>query len=480
MMSGTGRLTGTIGLRTRRLVYGEPDPRALVDELSAVTEIDLAHVVMLSECGLLKAEEAAALLREVIRLRDTDFRELWDRPAPRGAYLMYEAYLSERLGWEVGGRIHTGRSRNDLKATATAMRARNWTAALLADATRLESVLLARARRYATVVMPVYTHFQPAMPSSYGYYLTGIALALGRDLDAVARAVVDPHRCPMGAAACAGTDLPIDPARVAELLGFDGPPVHAQDTVASRDVLLRLTAAAAGLAVTLSRLATDLQLWSSAEFGMIRFPDRLVGGSSAMPQKRNAFLLEHVKAKAGHAIGAWTAAAAAAKSAPFTNSIEVGTEAVAAMWPGLSAAHDAVLLCQSLVLGAEPMDKRMVEAARNGYVTATNRANRLVSRGVPFRTAHARVGDAVRRAVAAGTTDLSGTDGMDADDLGPSEAMTALTVGGGPGDLDTAFREARRLSDIRCRKLATRQNMLREAQQRCAGAVTTVMESIDA
>ncbi|WP_241195287.1 lyase family protein, partial [Streptomyces sp. ADI93-02] len=314
----SGRLTSTIGLRTQRLVYGELTPEALRDELSLTTEIDLAHVVMLAERDLLERPAAAQLLRSITALRDEDYTPLRKLPTPRGVYLMYERYLSQTLGEEIGGRLHTGRSRNDLKATATAMRLRFWALDFLAEAVRLEAVLLSRARAHQDVVMPVHTHFQAAMPITYGHYLTGVALALGRDITAVQQAADGLSVCPLGAGAVAGSDLPIAPARVADLLGFDRPNPHALDAVASRDVLLRLLGAVSGIGITLSRLATDLQLWSTVEFGFVLFPDRLVGGSSAMPQKRNAFLLEHVKAKAGLAVGAWTAMASAMKSAPFT------------------------------------------------------------------------------------------------------------------------------------------------------------------
>ncbi|CAM5641905.1 argininosuccinate lyase OS=Streptomyces tendae OX=1932 GN=argH PE=4 SV=1 [Streptomyces tendae] len=370
-MSGTGRLTRTLGARTARVVYGEPGPDDIRRELGHTSVIDLAHVVMLTECGLLPRDAAAALLRAVTALRADGFRELYDRPAPRGLYLMYESHLIERLGADIGGKLHTGRSRNDIKATITAMRLRDDLADLLGELLRLQAVLLARARAHRDVVMPVYTHFQPAMPVTYGYYLAGIATALDRDIAALRHVLAERSDCPLGAGAVSGTDLPIDPARTAELLGFDGPPLHAMDAVASRDTLLRALAAAAGAGLTLSRLATDLQLWSTQEFGFVEFPERLVGGSSAMPQKRNAFLLEHVKAKAAAAVGAWTASAAAMKSTPFTNSIEVGTEAVGGAWSALATVHDGVLLAQVLVSGARPGRTADGAAGRaEGFVTA--------------------------------------------------------------------------------------------------------------
>lgn len=446
--AGTGRLVGEVGLRTRRVIYGDPTPAEIEAELSLMTRVDRAHLVMLAERGLIPTGATAALLRCIDELASDRFRPLLGRPVPRGLYLMYEGYLIERLGPDIGGVLHSGRSRNDLKATVTSLRLRDWTLGFAEQAARLEGALLSRARAYRSVVMPVYTHFQTAMPITYGYYLLGVALAVGRDLDALRTAAGGLHVCPLGAGAVAGTDLPIDPARTAALLGYGAPARHALDAVASRDVPLRVLGAATGLAVTLSRLATDLQLWSTAEFGFIHFPDRLVGGSSAMPQKRNAFITEHVKAKPGQALGAWAAAAAAMAATPFTNSIEVGTEAVASVWPGLHAAEDAVLLCQALVSGARPVPERMAAAAEAGFTVATSLANRLVQHGVPFRTAHHQVGEAVRKAIAAGTTDLArfGPPGW-LDQLGdtaldPAGLVNALEYGGGPGAFEQPCRQA--------------------------------------
>ncbi len=447
-MSGTGRLLGQLGARTQRVVYGELTQAEIDAELPLMIEVDRAHLVMLAERDLISAATAAKLIRCMDGLTAERYASLLSRPAPRGLYLMYEGYLIERLGANVGGVLQSGRSRNDLKATIASLRLRDWLLGFGAQAVRLEAVLLSRARAHRSVVMPAYTHFQAAMPVTYGYYLLGVALAIGREIDSLRVAAAGLQACPLGASAVAGTDLPIDPERTARLLGFAGPAVHALDAVASRDVPLRLLGAATGLGIVLSRLATDLQLWSTAEFGFIAFPDRLVGGSSAMPQKRNAFLLEHVKAKAGQGLGAWAGAASMMAGTPFTNSIEVGTEAMAGIWPGLRAAEQSVLLSQVLVSGAQPDAARMSERAVNGFTTATAVANRLVRSGVPFRTAHHMVGDAVRKAVAAGSVQLAdfGPPGW-LDQIGPASfdlraVVRAQAHGGGPGAFDEPFRTA--------------------------------------
>ncbi|GAA3452377.1 argininosuccinate lyase [Dactylosporangium matsuzakiense] len=479
MTASTGRIAATVGPRTRRIVYGCPTPEQVADELRAITVIDRAHLVMLAERKLIAADEAAALLRHIDRLRADGFGPLLELDTPRGLYLAYEEHLIAVLGIDVGGRLHTGRSRNDLKATITAMQARTELHALLAELIRLQSVLLGRARAHRDVVMPVHTHFQAALPVTFGYYLTGLALAIGRDIRAVRQAADELRRCPMGSGAAAGSALPIDPARVAALLGFDEPARHALDAVASRDVALRALAAAAGAALTVSRLAADLQLWSTAEFGFVVFPDRLVGGSSAMPQKRNAFLLEHLKAKAGVVVGAYTAAAAITRGTPFTNSIEVGTEAVAATWPGLRAALDCAELAQSIVLGARPVPPRMLAGAEHGFVGATALANRLVADGVPFRAAHHLVGDAVRRATGRGATRLSEQD-LPAGLAGTGHSMAALVAdqryGGGPGDFDGGFTAAYEDLAEHTRWYATARDRQRTAGRELTAAVSGIVE----
>jgi argininosuccinate lyase len=461
------------------VVYGPAELAFSPAELMWTTEVDRAHVVMLAESGLVAYPAAARLLTCVADLRAASFEALRGRAAPRGMYLMYESFLIERLGAEVGGVLHTARSRNDLKAAATCLRLAAWFRDFLAEAGRLEAVLLGRARAYRDVVMPVYTHSQAAMPVTYGYYLLGVGLAVGRDLDALEAAARGLDSCPLGAVAVAGTDLPINAGRTARLLGFRRPVRHALDAVASRDAVARLSAGLAQLTVTLSRLAADLQLWSTAEFAMLSFPDRLVGGSSAMPQKRNAFLLEHVRAKAGIAIGALTATLATMKSAPFTNSIEVGTEAVDAAGPAFTAARAAVLLCQAVVGGGRPDPGRMADRAAGGFTTATMLANQLVRDGIPFRTAHELVGMAVGAAVAAGSADAAahlppGTRVALPDAAG---AVAAARYGGGPGAFDDAHDAAARAWRARRRRAALAQGRQRRASAALDAAVDQVIRA---
>ncbi|HEV7652741.1 MAG TPA: argininosuccinate lyase [Actinophytocola sp.] len=440
---GTGRLRRGVTARAARIVFAAD----LDTELPYLTEIDEAHLVMLTERGLVGPAPAAALLREIGALRASDYAPLRDRPAPRGTYLLYERHLIDRLGPEVGGVLHTGRSRNDLKATTHLLRARPLVDRLRRGLLRLQAVLLSRARTHRDVVMPAYSQFQPAVPATFGWYLLGVAAALDRDHAALA--AVELARCPLGAAGGGGTDVPIDPARTAALLGFAAPVEHAGDAIASRDELLRLLSAAALTGVTLSRLATDLQLWSTPEYDLVEFGDELVGSSSAMPQKRNPFLLEHIKGGAGTLIGACTAALSTMKNTPFGNSVEATTEAVGPVWTGLSTLDDLVQLAICVAAGARPRPAAMLAAAERGFTAATAVANSLVRQGIPFRRAHTAVGAMITELIAEGArgfadrtagdlaarltaglgTPVTLTDG----DASPAAVATATDHGGGPG-----------------------------------------------
>ena len=340
-------------------------------------------------------------------------------------------------------RQHVGRSRNDINATVLRLRLRGAYARLVREVLRLLAVLVHRAERHAALAMPIYTHYQAALPVTYGHYLAGVAVALQRDLQGVEDAARALDRCPLGAGAAGGTTVPIDTERTARLLGFADGVLHSLDAVASRDLVLRLLAALSVLGVTLSRLATDLQLWSTAEFDFVRFPDSLVGSSSMMPQKRNAFLLEHVKGRGGAPAGAFTAASMSMHATPFSNSVSVGTEGAKPLWGALEEMTEAVLLARLCVAGAEPQPESMRRRAVEGFTPATELANRLVTgTGMSFRQAHHEVGRLVGEASARGESLADAADrlfrahGLEADPawVDPAAVARAAAYGGGPAE----------------------------------------------
>ncbi|MFI5756585.1 argininosuccinate lyase [Streptomyces sp. NPDC051569] len=449
-MTDSGRLRTAASPQIRRMLLEHRDnPRpAWKDELSRITLVDLAHVVMLAEQGVTGERTAAELLSAILELRARDFAPLEDRPTPRGLYLAYENYLIESLGEGIGGVLQTGRSRNDLNATCLQLALRVPYQRLSEELSLLGVVLTNRARRYSATLMPAYTHFQAAVPITYGHYLLGLAGALKRDAEALRHAGTALDHCPLGAGSIGGTTVPIDPERTAGLLGFTEPVRNSVDAIASRDTALRLLAMSSILGTTLNRAALDLLMWSSAEFGLVTIPDGLVGSSSMMPQKRNAFVLEHVQGKSAAALGAFTAAAAAMRGAPFTNSIAVGTEAMSHVITALDTTTDAVKILRLAYQGARPVPEAMEARAVEGLTDATATAEWLVRRGVPFRRAHHQVGEAVRTVLEGGADSLRAAlpDQPDADgevppDLRPAAVRRAAEFGGGPGptSFDRAF-----------------------------------------
>jgi argininosuccinate lyase len=241
---------------------------------------------------------------------------------------------------------------------------------------------------------------------------------------------------------------------------------HSIDAVASRDLVLRVLSAAAVLGITLSRLATDLQLWSTEEFGLVRFPDELVGSSSQMPQKRNAFLLEHVQGRAGAALGAFSAAATAMHATPFSNSVAVGTEGARPLWGALEQVTEAVVLARLCVAGARPRPERMAARAVEGFTAATELANRLALNGTPFRRAHHEVGARVTEAHERGQSlrDAAGpllaAHGLaaEAEWTDPAAVAAGAAYGGGPAPASLAriTAELREEWSSAARRLATR------------------------
>ncbi|MGI5216157.1 lyase family protein [Plantactinospora sp. CA-290183] len=447
----TGRLRTGLNAEAHRIVYDQYLPPVdgaehcggLIEELGFISEVDRAHLVMLVERGIVDAAPVAALLRAIDALRADGFAPVQARPMPRGVYLAYESHLVAELGDDVGGVLHTGRSRNDLNATTARLRARRHAGSLLEAVRHLATVLLDRAAAYRTVTMPAYTHGQPAVPITYGHYLTGVASAVVRGLRDLLDAARELDVNPLGAGAVGGTSVPVDPVRTGELLGFATAARNSVDAVASRDFGLRLLSAAGVLGVVAARVARDLTFWTVEENPLLRLADDLVGSSSMMPQKRNPFLLEHIQGRATASLGAFTAAASAMVTAPYTNAIAVTGDALRHVWPGMRATVDVVVLLRLVVAGAEPDAHRMLRRAVDGYTSATYLAERLVATGVPFRTAHHLVGRAVADALEAGAPlaaaaaapeiAAAAPDDGDANWLSPTAVAAACAYGAGPG-----------------------------------------------
>lgn len=436
----TGRIGKTLTPTARRILFERNLNEQISNDLFYMCQIDFAHVLMLAERRIISEKAAKRLLNAIARLIEAEFADLKSRPSFRGLFLLYENYLIETEGPETGGLLQTGRSRNDLAATLIKLKLREPYSQFVKAALRLQAILLRRAKKYSAVVMPAYTHSQAAEPITYGHYLAGAAEAMRRDIDWLIKAAEDIDRSPLGAGAVAGTALPIDPRRTAELLGFTSSAINSVDAVASRDWILRLLSAMAIYGATLSRVATDMLQWLTAEFHFLSLPDELVGSSSAMPQKRNPFLLEHVQGRTASALGAFAVAISATRNMPFTNTIAVGTESIRPVWSAITDTRDAAILLRLVISHARPNPERMQERASNGFTTATALAARLVlEKGIDFRSAHRMVGKAVSEALSRGMTSLEELAANSPElfsvsliDMDPKSLVARALYGGGP------------------------------------------------
>ena len=471
MNESVGALASGLSADVARLVFGDCANSAIEDELPYMIQVDRAHLVMLEEAGIIPASAAAALLEEIDELVRKQFAPLRGQMAPRGLYLLYESYLIEKLGENVGGLLQVARSRNDLSATCLKLRFRPILAELILEILKLQAALLGNASRYQGVVMPVYTHGQVAQPGTYGHYLAGIARCLERDLQALTDCLgADLGECPLGAGAATGTSFPIRAERTAQLLGFRQPARHSLDAVASRDFVLRALAGATVLGVTLSRLSADLRTWLTAEFGFLWLPDCLLGSSSMMPQKRNPFLLEHIEGMSTSPLGAFVAATTSCHAKPFTNCISVGTEAISGLWEALRRITTATVLARKLAAAARPNNQRMLLRTQEGVASATEAANVLVRIGAAsFRSAHRTVGRAVLRALGSGSEQLQervlaelfpGQSQVLAS-LEPAAVVRNAEYGGGPGPRVTSAGLAKTWQE----RKATRQRLCADVRR---------------
>lgn len=354
--------------------------------LPLLTQVNQAHVAMLVSRGLMEAGTAAALLRAVEQL-DVEGPSAFTLDAGlEDVYFNYEAELIRRVGPDIGGRVHLARSRNDLQSTLDRMRARDNAAALLRETCALRAALLDKAAHFPDCVMPGYTHLQHAQPITFGFYLLGIEQAMQRDTQRLFEAHGALNQCPLGAGAMAGTTFAIDRAQTAALLGFDGPMAHALDAVASKDAIQQLLVAGLFLSVTFGRMAQDFYQMSTYEFGMLSLPDSLAITSSIMPQKKNQAVLEFIKGRQSHVLGALVTAFSAFRGAPFSHVLDSNADGLHWAWPSLDGLGSLLPVVRLVIEGAEPNRERMRQLASANFSTATDLADHLVAQsGLAFK-----------------------------------------------------------------------------------------------
>ena len=368
-------------------------------------QASLAHARMLAAQRILGRRDLAAITRGLNRIsKEIEAGRFRWSLEDEDVHLNIERRLTALVG-EAGKRLHTARSRNDQVATDVRLWLRAEIDELRGLIAELERALIGQAERHAELVMPGFTHLQVAQPVTFGHHLLAYVEMLERDRERLAEARVRVNRLPLGAAALAGTSFPIDRARVARELGFQGLCENSLDAVSDRDFAVEFCAAAALAMVHLSRLAEELVLWASPRFGFVRLPDAYCTGSSIMPQKKNPDVPELVRGKSARVIGALAALLTLMKGQPLAYNKD-NQEDKEPLFDAVDTTKACVEIMAGLVSGLEPVPEAMRAAVLEGHATATDLADYLVRKGVAFRDAHDIVSRAVREAESAGL-DLS-------------------------------------------------------------------------
>jgi argininosuccinate lyase len=373
------------------------------DRRLALADIEgsLAHAAMLAQQQIIPPDDLAAIERGLAQIRGEIERGDFEwRLELEDVHLNIEKRLTDLVG-DAGKRLHTGRSRNDQVATDLRLWLRGEVDRIIDLLRALQRALVEGAARHAGTVMPGFTHLQVAQPVTFGHHLLAYVEMFERDRERLLDARRRINRLPLGAAALAGTTFPIDRAFVAQRLGFEGIAENSLDAVSDRDFAIEFTAAAALLMTHVSRLAEELVLWMSPRFGFIRLPDRFTTGSSIMPQKKNPDVPELARGKSGRVIGHLVGLLTLMKGQPLAYNKD-NQEDKEPLFDTVDTVLDTLRAFTEMVPGIEASADAMRRAAAEGYSTATDLADYLVRRGLPFREAHEAVALAVKAAAARG------------------------------------------------------------------------------
>ncbi|HWQ92934.1 MAG TPA: argininosuccinate lyase [Clostridia bacterium] len=407
-----------------------------------------AHATMLQKVGLLTRADLRAILGGLDAIaREIEHGSFHWKPELEDVHMNIEAELTRRV--PAGARLHTGRSRNDQVALDMRLWLRDETAALQIELRELQRALVDFGSREKEVIIPGYTHMQRAQPVYLAHHLLAYVEMLARDAQRVSQCRERANVCPLGAGAIAGSTLPLDRELVATLLGFvdaKGKPRLAQnsmDAVSDRDFAIEFCAAAALLAVHLSRLAEDMVLWAGSEFNFIRIADAYTTGSSLMPQKKNPDIAELTRGKSGRMIGNLVALLTLLKGLPMTYNRDL-QEDKERLFDSMDTVRATVRLCAAMLRHTSANREACRSAAADPALLATDLADYLVRQGLPFRQAHHAVGAVVALAETRG----KGLDQLTLEDLrsiepafGPEalavfnlkEAMARRRLPGSPG-----------------------------------------------
>jgi len=435
------------------------DSRLALDDIAG----SRAHVAMLCDQGLIPANAAAKIDGELARVaKEMEYGKLVVDDSAEDIHSFVEGVLTERLG-DAGRMVHAGRSRNDQVATDFRLYLKRTVPLLRGELAKTVHTLLDQAEKHAASIMPGYTHLQRAQPVTLGHHLVAWGCALQRDHSRFADALERLDECPLGSGALAGSSLPLDRKAVAQALGFDRPGLNSMDSVADRDFALELSSACAVAMIHLSRFCEDIVVWASEEFGFIDLAESWSTGSSIMPQKKNPDFAELIRGKAGRTTGNLVTLLTLLKGLPYAYNKDL-QEDKESLFDSLDTLRSCLRMFRGMIGSAEFNVKRMNAACVGGFMEATDAADYLVRKGLPFRKAHETVALIVRDCMEAGRKHISDLDlsqlqarsklfGEDVyASLKPFACVRARDLPGGP-----APKEVRRQVKVLRKRIGARQ-----------------------
>ena len=392
----SGRFTEGADAFTQRFGASLPvDQRLYAEDIAG----SIAHASMLAAQGIIATADAEAITEGLqdILADITSGALTFDVMESEDIHMAIEAELTRRVG-DAGARLHTGRSRNDQVATDTRLYAKRRAGELMAANVALREALIVQAEANFDVILPGYTHLQHAQPVLFSHHMLAYVQMLARDYERLAAARDAADACPLGAAALAGTTYPLDRFATAEALGFDHPIPNSLDAVSDRDFLLDLIYACSVSCLHLSRLCEEIVLWSSAEFGFITLSDAYSTGSSIMPQKKNPDFAELIRGKSGRVVGDLVALMMTLKSLPLAYNKDLQEDKEGAI-DAAKTLEDCLVCAAGMIETMRVVPEAMTAQAKKGYLAATDVADYLAKKGMPFRDAHAVIGHLVLHCV---------------------------------------------------------------------------------
>ncbi|UNU74215.1 argininosuccinate lyase [Moraxella nasovis] len=358
----------------------------------------IAHATMLGQCGIITKDESRQIIDGLTQIKgEIERGEFVWQVALEDVHMNIESRLTALIG-DVGKKLHTGRSRNDQVATDIRLYLRDETKKIVSLIAKLQSGLLDLASRHTHTIMPGFTHLQTAQPISFAHHVMAWFEMLVRDGERFVETRRRINQMPLGSAALAGTTYPIDRTITARLLGFDGICQNSLDAVSDRDFAIEFVSNASILMMHLSRISEELILWMSAQFAFINIPDRFCTGSSIMPQKKNPDVPELVRGKTARVFGQLTTLLTLMKNQPLAYNKD-NQEDKEPLFDCVDTLTGSLIAFADMLPNITPNAKNMKDATMKGYATATDLADYLVKKGLPFRDAHEVVGSAVGLAV---------------------------------------------------------------------------------